>query len=219
MATAIKESFRQLAGNLNITDRQTNIVTNCKNNVVTKIGREISLHPQQARLIGSWDRDTLTRYLHEGDVDVMVVLHYSRNEAWYCAEDARNVLVRFKRILDASFPITPCNVDQNCVTMKLKEFRLDVVPAIFWNDGSYRIPDTHLRRWLVTNPIAFADGITAINRNMQGAFVPFVKMVKDWNRAAGWPIRSFHLECLLYYHCMTWSQAYSYSSMVAGFLQ
>jgi hypothetical protein len=42
--------------------------------------------------------------------------------------------------------------------------------------------------------------VTDVNKRMSGTFVPLIKMVKGWNRAADWPIRSFHLEAMLYYH-------------------
>lgn len=219
MATTIKSAFREFATNLNITDRQTAIVTNCKNNMVAKLGAELKLHDEKARVIGSWDRDTLTRYLSEGDVDVMVILHYGENKHWDSGDGASRALARFKQILDGAYPKTPCRVDQHCVTMRLTEFRLDVVPAFRFNDGSYSIPDTHARRWIRTNPIAFADSITTINKNMDGTFVPLIKMVKGWNREAGWPIKSFHLECMLHKHYRFYTTSYTYSSTLKVFLE
>ena len=212
MATTIKESFRQYASNLNITDRQSSAVTNCKNNVVRVLGEKLSLHPEKARVIGSWDRDTLTRYLTEGDVDVMVVLHYGDNKNWDSADGTVNALRRFKAILDDAYPKTPCSVDRSCVTMKLSQFRLDSVPAFKFTDGTYRIPDTYQRRWVSTDPIKFAGAITAVNKVMDGTFVPIIKMVKGWNREVGSPIRSFHLECMLHNHYKTYTQSYTYNS-------
>ena len=104
MATTVKESFRQFASNLNITDRQETIVSNCKKNLVEKIGDKLSLYTEQrSKLIGSYDRDTLIRYLSEGDVDVMVVLHYSDNKHWDNDEGAAKVLNRFKTILEEAY--------------------------------------------------------------------------------------------------------------------
>lgn len=219
MATTIKSAFREFATNLNITDRQTTIVTNCKNNMVAKLGAELKLHEEKARVIGSWDRDTLTRYLSEGDVDVMVILHYGEHKGWDSGDGASKALARFKKILDAAYPKTPCSVDQHCVTMKLTQFRLDVVPAFRFDDGSYSIPDTHAGRWVKTNPVAFANSITKVNKNMDGTFVPLIKMVKGWNRRSGWPIKSFHLECMLYNHCRIYTQGYTYSSTLRVFLE
>lgn len=219
MATTIKSAFREYATNLNITDRQTTIVTNCKNNMVKVLGSQLKLHNEKARVIGSWDRDTLTRYLFEGDVDVMVVLHYGQHKDWDNGDGATKALASFKRILDLAYPKTPCRVDQHCVTMKLSQFRLDVVPAFRTDSGSYLIPDTHAGRWIKTNPIAFANAITEVNKQMDGTFVPLIKMVKGWNREAGWPIKSFHLECMLYNHYHLYTQSYSYSSTLKVFLE
>lgn len=185
--------------------------------MVAKIGAELFLHNEKARVIGSWDRDTLTRFLSEGDVDVMVVLHYQKNVNWDSPQGTISALARFKAILDKAYASTPCRVDRNCVTMKLSQFRLDVVPAFRHEDGSYQIPDTHQRRWIKTNPVAFAAAITTVNKNLGSTFVPLIKMVKGWNREVGWPIRSFHLECLIYNHYRSYTQAYTYSSTLNAF--
>lgn len=219
MATTTISAFQQYATSLNLTDRQETIVANCKNNMVDKIGAALKLHEQKALVIGSWARSTITRYLSEADVDVMVILHYGENKQWDDADGTVRALTKFKAILDAAYPKTPCSVDRNCVTMKLSQFRLDVVPAFRWDTGDYRIPDTYSRRWLKTDPIAFAANITAINKNMSGTFVPLIKMIKGWNRNAGWPIRSFHLECMLCRSFAGFTTAYSYDVLTLVFLE
>jgi hypothetical protein len=219
MATTTIAAFQQYATNLNLTDRQENIVANCKNNMVDKIGASLTLHDPQALVIGSWARSTITRYLAEADVDVMVILHYSENEQWFDGEGTVKVLTRFKAILDAAYPKTPCSVDRNCVTMKLSQFRLDVVPAFRWDTGDYRIPDTYSRQWVKTDPIKFQATVTVLNKNMGGTFVPLVKMIKGWNRNAGWPIRSFHLECMLCGYFADFTKTYSYDVLTLVFLE
>lgn len=218
MATTILSAFREFASNLNISDRQTTKVANCKNNVVAKIREKLRLHPESARVIGSWDRDTLTRYLREADVDVMIVLHHGENRQWDSGAGTGAALQQFKTILDAAYPNTPCRVDQHCVTMRLTDFRLDVVPAFRRDDGLYQIPDTHARRWMLTSPVAFAGLITGVNKQMNGTFVPLIKMVKGWNRHEGWPIKSFHLECLMHLHYRSYFQDYTYNSTLSVFL-
>ncbi len=54
---------------------------------------------------------------------------------------------------------------------------------------------------------------------MGGSFVPLIKMVKGWNRAKGWPIRSFHLECIMHAHYQSYTQGYTYPSMLKIFFQ
>jgi hypothetical protein len=218
MATTIAESFRQFASNLNITDRQGTIVSNCRGNVVAKLGAKLSLHPdQQSKLIGSYDRDTLTRYLSEGDVDVMVVMHYGDNKHWDNQSGATAALNRFKAILQDAYPSTTCSIDRNCVTMKLSEFRLDVVPAFRWEGDYYKIPDTYRQTWLKTDPVQFSDEVTRINKNMGGTFVPLIKMIKGWNREYTKPLRGFHIECMMVHHYTSYSQSYTYDSMIKKF--
>lgn len=214
MATTIKESFKEFASNVNITDRQETVVTNCKANVIAKIKAKLDLHGDEARVIGSWDRDTLTRYLSEGDVDVMVILHYGANKAWDTADGTSQVLQRFKSILDEAYPKTPCGVDRNCVTMQLTEFRLDVVPAFSFDTGAYEIPDTYRKQWIHTDPVGFAERMTQINKKMDGSFKPLVKMVKAWNREVGKPLKGFHLECILHDRYKGYTQSYTYDSML-----
>lgn len=218
MATTIKESFRQFATNLNITDRQENTVSICRKNVVDKIGAKLSLYPDQpSKLIGSYDRDTLTRYLSDGDVDVMVVLHYGNNKDWDNKDGVDKALNRFRTILKDAYPETECHIDRNCVTMKLSQFRLDVVPAFRYEQGYYTIPDTYRGAWLKTDPTAFADKITRINKNMDQEFVPLIKMIKGWNREFSKPLRGFHLECIMANHYNTYTQSYTYDSMIKIF--
>ncbi len=215
MATTIKESFRQFSSNLNITDKQTEAVSTCRKNVVGKIGGKLSLHPDQpSKLIGSYDRDTLTKYLSEGDVDVMVVLHHGNNKDWDNNDGVKKALNKCKAILGDAYPKTECSIDRNCVTMKLSQFRLDVVPAFRYTDGYYKIPDTYRNKWIKTDPTRFSEEITRINKNMDDDFIPLIKMVKAWNRKYKKRLRGFHLECMMVSHYRNYSESYTYDSML-----
>lgn len=217
VATTIKQSFAEFRSNLELTDRQTTTVSDRRANVVKAVKEKLSLHQEESRVIGSWDRDTITRYLSEGDVDVMVVLHYTNNKQYNTADGAVAVLDRFKSILDGTYPATAKRRDQNCISMKFSEFRLDVVPAFKWDAGYYTIPDSVRKVWLRTDPIEFASRITATNKTMGNSLVPLIKMVKGWNRDVGWPIRSFHLECMMLQRYAPYEEGYTYSSMLRYF--
>jgi len=219
MATTIPESFRKYAANLEITDRQESIVANCRSNIVNTLKKQLTLHPDESRVIGSWDRNTLTRYLSEGDVDLMVILHYNQNKVWDTPAGTSAALARIKSILQATYSSTPMVIDDNCVTMKLDQFKVDVVPAFYNNAGYYTIPDTRRQAWLPTNPIKFQALITAVNKTMTQDFVPLIKMVKGWNREQSWPIRGFHLECMMYERYKSYTQSYTYNSMLKVFFE
>lgn len=217
MANTIKQSFSDYASRLEITDRQESTVSIGRRNAVDAIKSEIELHEDESRVIGSWARNTLTRYLSEGDVDVMVIMHYGKNKEWETADGTIGILNKFKRLLQNTYPNTNMQIDENCVTMQFSEFRLDVVPSFSNTGGYYKIPDTIKRRWIQTDPLSFAERITTVNKNMNETFIPIIKMAKGWNREVGWPIKSFHLENLLYHHYKTYNQGYTYPSTLNVF--
>jgi SMODS domain-containing protein len=213
----VKQAFDEYSRNLELTDRQDNVVATARANVVAALKAGIKLHSDESRVIGSWARNTMTRYLKEGDVDVMVMLHYGANKSWDTGPGTITCLDRVRSLLDMAYPRTEKRRDRNCITMQFAEFRLDVVPAFVNNGGYYRIPDSIRKAWVETDPPGFAAMITEVNKAMDGTFVPLIKMVKGWNRDVGWPIRSFHLECLMHAHYASYTQSYTYSSTLARF--
>ncbi|OGM30083.1 hypothetical protein A2801_03160 [Candidatus Woesebacteria bacterium RIFCSPHIGHO2_01_FULL_41_10] len=215
----ITEAFNQYASNLNISERQENKVSNCRTNVVREIGEKLRLHSERSKVIGSWDRNTLIRYLSEGDVDIMIILHYGDNKDWDTPAGTISALDTFKKVLDDAYSNTVKRRDVNCITMQLSEFRLDIVPAFKLDTGRYKIPDSIKQRWIETDPFSFAKLITDVNKTMGNSFVPLIKMVKGWNREVGSPIKSFHLECILYNRYKTYEKGYSYDSMLKYFFQ
>jgi tRNA nucleotidyltransferase (CCA-adding enzyme) len=177
MATTVTQAFRDYASNLELRERQQSLVARRHTNVVSALRRRLSLHPEESKVIGSWDRHTLTRFLSEGDVDVMVILDHSDHQHWDTPSGTISALDRFKSILDDEYTNTPKRRDRNCITMQFTEFRLDIVPA-FKGVGYYRIPDSIRRQWVRTDPFTFAQRLTRVNTIMDGTFVPLIKMVK-----------------------------------------
>lgn len=224
MATTIKQAFREYKANLEITDRQATLVSERRAKVETVLGKKLTLHgSQRPKVTGSWDRNTLTRYLVEGDVDVMVILQYAAHEEWDSADGTIAALNRFRDILADAYPNTKVRRDRNCITMRFSEFRLDVVPAfrVKSADGTYhyKIPDSVRKEWVPTDPFEFAELISEVNEAMDEDFVPLIKMVKGWNRHVGWPIRSFHLEAMMYHHYKNYTTNYTFSSMLTRFFE
>ncbi|GIW04295.1 MAG: hypothetical protein KatS3mg059_0915 [Thermomicrobiales bacterium] len=220
MATTVTQAFNEYKSNLEISDWQASRVSTRRENVVKALSAKLSLHPDQPSLvIGSWDRRTLTRYLSEGDVDVMVPLHYDKHKDWDSAEGTIKALDRFRAILQDAYPDNTLRRDRNCITIQFSEFRLDVAPAFRNTGGYYRIPDSIRQLWVPTNPFKFAEKVTERNKTMGYTFVPLIKMVKGWNRDECWPIRSFHLECLMLDYFRTYTKGYSYPFMLRSFFE
>lgn len=217
MATTVKGAFIGYKTNLEITDPQENLISGRRKAVVAALAMSLTLHAEESKLIGSYDRHTMTRYLREGDVDVMVILNYGKHKSWYDNNDAVGCLDTYKRILDKAFPNITTRRDRNCITMQYDEFRLDVVPAYKEKSGYYQIPDTIQSKFLDTNPFKFAEKVTAVNTTMAGDYVPLIKMIKGWNREVGWPISSFHLECMMLKRYSEYKQTFTYWTMVRTF--
>lgn len=57
--------------------------------------------------------------------------------------------------------------DRNCITMKLSEFSLDIVPAFSYTDGSFTIPDSIDKVWLKTNPIKRKNHLRKILKGLE----------------------------------------------------
>ncbi len=219
MAKTIKTAFDEYKTNLEIKDTQATLVSERRKNVITALKKKLSLHSEEGKVTGSWARSTMTRYLREGDVDVMVILDYGVHKDWNNSEGTIKALDRFKAILDEAYPNTTKRRDQNCITMQFSEFRLDVVPAFKYKDGYYAIPDSVRKEWVYTDPFKFAEKVTAINKTMGGNYVPLIKMIKGWNRNVGWPIRSFHLECMMMQRYQFYTEGHTYDSMIKFFLE
>jgi len=64
-----------------------------------------------------------------------------------------------------------------------KVLSVDAVPAFECSAGDYEIPDAVTGTWIKTNPEKHKEQATAKNKEIDGRWVPLVKMVKGWNRA------------------------------------
>jgi hypothetical protein len=78
-----------------------------------------------------------------------------------------------------------------------KVLSIDAVPALECAGGDYEIPDKVTGTWIKTNPETHKKQATAKNKELDGRWVPLVKMVKGWNRANGKPLKpSFLIEVM-----------------------
>ena len=78
-----------------------------------------------------------------------------------------------------------------------KVLSIDAVPAFECGGDEYEIPDKVTGTWIKTNPEKHKEQATAKNKELDGRWVPLVKMVKGWNRANGKPIKpSFLIEVM-----------------------
>jgi len=157
-------------------------------------------------LTGSYGRNTKTKPLK--DVDIFFVL--SEKEKWRRNKPPHEMLDAFKSTLEDEYGSDKVDVDGNnrrCVTVEFdsavptvaedgKVLSVDAVPA-FMNGDAYEIPDRILGKWIKTDPTVHKQRAVDKNAEMNGNWVPLVKMLKAWNRANGKPIKpSFLVEIM-----------------------
>ena len=153
-------------------------------------------------LAGSYRRHTKTKPLK--DVDIIFVL--GAKEKWRRQKPPIETLQAFEAQLKGQFD--DVEICRRGVTVEFekiyypddhagKVLSIDAVPAFQCDGGDYEIPDKITGTWIKTNPETHKQQATAKNRELDGRWVPLVKMAKGWNRANAKPIKpSFLIEVM-----------------------
>jgi predicted nucleotidyltransferase len=159
---------------------------------------ERSLAVSEFLISGSFARRTAIAPLN--DIDLFVVLDPNSERALFQAAP-RETLRRVASILDRAYPTKERPKEQSRsvnVDFRGTGLAFDVVPAFPYGDG-YAIPDRDAGRWIRTNPRVHKDMATRANEVAGKKAKPIVKALKSWQgRQAAKPVRSFHLELMVY---------------------
>ncbi|MEW8050408.1 MAG: CBASS oligonucleotide cyclase [Candidatus Thiodiazotropha sp.] len=154
-------------------------------------------------LTGSYARHTKTKPLK--DVDIFFCL--GKGDSQWRSRPAHEVLDAFESVLTEKYGSDSVELGRRCVTVEFdkrnptadqegKVLSNDAVPAYQLSD-CYEIPDRILGQWIKTNPEVHKERATAKNKDLNGKWVPLVKMLKRWNQSAGKPISpSFLIEVM-----------------------
>jgi len=156
-------------------------------------------------LSGSYSRHTKTKPLK--DVDIIFVL--GEEEFWRRDKPPIDILRAFETTLKKKY-IEPDQVEigRRAVTVEFekhyyaedhdgKVLGIDAVPAFQSAEDEYEIPDKVTGTWIKTNPEVHKRQASDKNKELDGRWIPLVKMTKAWNRANGKPIKpSFLVEVM-----------------------
>ncbi len=156
-------------------------------------------------LSGSYRRHTKTKPLK--DVDVIFVL--TETEKWRRDKPPIEMLQAFEGCLKRQCTEeNQVEISRRAVTVEFeknyypddhegKVLSIDAVPALECGSEVYEIPDKVTGTWIKTNPEKHREQATAKNKELDGQWVPLVKMAKGWNRANKRPIKpSFLIEVM-----------------------
>ena len=191
MATSVAAAFKELKANLEITGLQKSTVSTRQQNVRDAVAKDLSM--LDSFLTGSYSRSTMISPLKEADVDIFLVLDAS----YYSENGQASLLDKVRQTLLKTYTKSP-KISRNgqAVTITFTDFIVDVVPGFYRKGGGFLIPDSHLNKWIPTDPKIHVSHATNHNKTHNGDLVPLIKMMKGWNKNKGFPFVSFYLELI-----------------------
>lgn len=193
--SVIGEAFTKLRSNLEITATEAEAAARRHARIRDFVRAEWSLVDDF--LTGSYRRATKTKPLK--DVDMFVVIDPDGPQGIMRNKNPSVVLDELLKVLKVKWP--NAFIDGMAVVIPFGSgdvaTSMEVVPAFERTESGWFIPDPDRGRWLATNPKAHHEISIAKNKDCDGSFVPFVKMVKAANRELGDRVEpSFLLEVM-----------------------
>lgn len=177
-------------------------IKNSKEEIEKTVSKKVDI--KEKHVIGSYSNNTMIDNSKEKDVDIMIVVDEKKYEEWKKQENGPSNCLRYVKNAiesDPKYKGKKVTIDKNAVTVHGKNIKIDVVPAFKEKDGSYTIPDTHQgQRWIKTNPRTFKKVIKASDKRTNGRTSRVIKVVKSWNEKNGRPLKSYHIQNLVYQH-------------------
>lgn len=188
----VDDAFTRLKSNLEISPSEAEEASRRHNLIREHIEKSWSL--KDHFLTGSYDRHTKTKKLK--DVDIFVVVDPEGDQSDLRDGTGRSAVQALRDVLATRWSDLEC--DDYVVTINYAGEDVasyEVAPVFPRVGGGYEMPSGN--DWMATNPQVHAELVTAKNKECDGKFVPFVKMIKGINREADEPIQpSFLLEVM-----------------------
>lgn len=198
----LNNKFDSYNSKLEVNDKKIKKI-NERRDVLEKI-LATELNINEKHIIGSYARETMVDSIDGNDIDIMIVIDDKKHGDWMKQKNGpSNCLQTVKRIIqkDPRFKNAEIHIDENAVTVKYHDFSIDIVPAFKDKHGDYKIPDTRGdQSWIKTNPRLFKKIMSASDRANNGRVSEIVKIAKGWNENNGKPLKSFHIETMVYTH-------------------
>ena len=188
----VAEAFEKFRQRLELSQTEAKEASRRHNEVRACIRTEFDI--ERDFLTGSYARRTKTKPLK--DVDIFFCL--GKKDGHWRKRPPVEILDAFHRCLATKYGDDSVQPGRRCVTVDFdkrnqtveeegKVLSNDAVPA--YDCGTwYEIPDRDLGEWIKTDPDIHKEKATAKNKELDGRWVPLVKMLKRWNRSAGKPI-------------------------------
>ncbi|RWC29873.1 MAG: nucleotidyltransferase [Mesorhizobium sp.] len=201
MWVAVRERFRRLVSDLQITQEEVNDGWTKHINVGRSLERAYygqgSGDYPPSLLVGSWGKGTQVK--PSNDIDSFFILPPVVKSRF----DLRSgnvqsqLLQEVKSYLLATYPQTDIRGDGQVVVVNFNSITLELVP-VFRHGAQFLIPDTRNEgSWRVADPIAQMSLIEDHDKAMNGNVRAVSKIIKLWCREKDVPLKSFIVELLV----------------------
>jgi hypothetical protein len=193
LARTIIQSFSEFRSNLEITDLQESTVSKRQKDVRDVLDKGLTIH--ESFLTGSYSRSTMIAPLKAADVDIFIVLDAS----YYKSDGYASLLDKVKGVLKKEYETPEVSRNGQAVTIKFRDFMVDVVPSFYRTGGGFLIPNTYTKNWISTDPKKHVSLFASANQANNSRLKPVIKMLKCWNRNISFDLNNFHVEVLAYH--------------------
>jgi hypothetical protein len=193
----VDDAFAKLKSNLEITKTEQALASRRQNEIRDHLGAHLTL--DRTFLTGSYARHTKTKKLK--DVDIFCVVSASGADADLRDESPWAALTRLQHILAEKYTNPLPTIGRRSCSIEFSRTdevpSFDVVIAFDRDGGGFEIPDRTVADWIASDPEVHKAKATAKNAECDGKWIPFVKMIKGFNREWDKPVRpSFLLEVM-----------------------
>lgn len=172
-------------------NRDVNAIRTHLNEIEKVLGREIE-GLDRILFGGSLSKHTFIE--GTSDIDALVIL----DRAKYKNATPKELQDAFYKMLSQRFPKTEIKCGALAVTVKFKDYEIQLLPAMK-NNGKLQIASNDGTRWSSSiNSAAFTDRLTATNKMNNNKVIPVIKLAKSLlsNLPTKYQLSGYHVEAL-----------------------
>jgi hypothetical protein len=193
----VDDHFTKLKSNLEITKSEQALASKRQNEIRDHLQDHLAL--DRSFLTGSYARHTKTKKLK--DVDIFCVVRADGADANLRERSPWEVLSNLQGLLNKKYNSPNPTIGRRSCTVEFSSTdevpSFDVVLAFDRETGGFEIPDRTIGDWIASDPEIHKRLASEMNERCDGRWIPFVKMIKGFNREWEKPVRpSFLLEVM-----------------------
>ena len=192
MPKTVKGGFEKLKANLQVCSLTDSAVAVRLQKIVGALEPEFAVIDSFP--IGSYTRRTLIAPLSKATVDLLTIFDCRHGPG----SGQAALLEEMRAVLRRTYPQSPeINESGQAITIRFKDYRVNVIPGFAHNGVGYLIPAPAEPRWIRVDPRHQIRVWEEADRAHAGRLAPLMRMVKGWNNQYERLLRSFHLETLV----------------------